>query len=118
MKKLAAILVLVLAGWVGYQYSQTGQLPFGSSTPSTPEEQELASLFDQFRTAQKQFQSAGRQAGMTGLDTTAEADAALQTVNQVEKALERLKGKITSQEGREKADELALEIRAFKAKFR
>jgi hypothetical protein len=118
MKKLAAILVLALAGWFGYQYSQTGQLPFGSSTPSTPEDQELAALFDQFKTAHNQFQSAVRQAGLTGLDTTAEADAALQTVNRVEKALERLKGKISSQEGRQKADALALEIRNFKAKLR
>jgi len=47
--------------------------------------------------AEASFQQAGRAAGMSGVDTSAGAESAVQEVEQVERALHELEGKATSE---------------------
>ena len=118
MKKLMIVLVLAFGGWVGYQYSQTGSLPFGSHAPSSPEEQELAALSEQFQSAQATFRSSLQSAGLTGLDTTADVDAALEQIKGVQSRLAKLKPKLNTPEARKKADELEAAVKDFLARLR
>ena len=118
MKKFAFVVFLAVVAVVGYQYSQTGSLPFLSSGPASVEERQLEDLFDRFATARSQFKQAGRSAGMTGLDTTAGADAAISEVKRIKTALDRLTSKLSSDEARRKASQLAEEIKNFQARLR
>ncbi len=117
MKKLMLFLVVAAAGWVGYQYMQTGSIPFLSSSSSTPEERELDVLFDRFEAARAQFRRAGKSSGLTGMDNTAEVEAAVQEVKRVEKAFARLKSKLVSEAAKKKAGSLDQAIRLFKSKL-
>jgi DNA-directed RNA polymerase specialized sigma24 family protein len=118
MKKLLVVAVLAGAGWLGYQYVQTGSLPFGSQAPASAEEAELDALFDQFESARAEFRQALKSAGLTGMDTSSAADAAVQQIGRVEKALNRLKRKLQSDEARKKAEKLEQAIKLFQSKLR
>ena len=117
MKKLLLVLVVAVAGWVGYQYTQTGSVPFLSSSASTPEERELDELFDRFESARARFQKALRSSGLTGMDMTADADAAMEEVKRVEKAFAGLKKKLVSETAKKKAATLDQAIRLFNSKL-
>lgn len=118
MKKLFILAILGVGAWVGYEYSQTGSLPFSSSAPASAEEKELANLFDQFESARAEFRSGLKSAGLTGMDTTAQVDAAMQRVQRVGKSLGRLKSKLTSPQAKKKAARLEQEIKMFQSRLR
>lgn len=118
MKKLLLVAVLAVGAWVGYQYLQTGSLPFGSSAPASAEERELAALFDQFEAARAEFRRGLKSAGLTGMDTGAQVDAAVEQVKRVAKSLKRLKGKLKSPEAKKKAASLEEAIKLFQSKLR
>ena len=117
MKKLLMVVILAVGAWIGYSYSQTGSLPFGSSAPASAEEKELADLHDQFESAQAEFRQGLKSAGL-GMDSTGQVDAAVQQVKRGQKSLSRLKSKLKSPEAREKADSLEQAIKLFQSKLR
>ena len=117
MKKLLLVAFLAVGAWVGYQYTQTGSLPFGSSAPASAEERELAALFDQFESARAEFKQGLRSSGLTGMDNTAQVDAAVQQVKRVQKSLSRLKTKLKSPEAKKKAAGLEKAIKQFQSRL-
>jgi hypothetical protein len=118
MKKLLMVIVLAAGGWVGYQYSQTGSLPFGSQAPASAEEEQLADLFDQFESARAEFKNALKSAGLTGMDTTSDVDAAVSQVKAIDRSLGKLKPRLKTPEARHKAGELEKAIKDFQARLR
>ena len=117
MKKLLLVVFLAVGAWVGYQYTQTGSLPFGSSAPASAEEKELAALFDRFESARAEFRQ-GLKSGGLGIDSTSQVDAAVQQVKSVQKSLSRLKSKLKSPEAKKKAESLEQAIKLFQSKLR
>ena len=90
MKKLLVVLLLAGTGWIGYQSYQAGRFSVYAGRLS-PEEAQIRDLEKQIREAKKRFAQAGRAAGLSGIDTTAQADAAMREIKRLEGELEKLR---------------------------
>lgn len=110
MKKLL-LLLLLLGGVLGGYYYINGTLPW-SATPG--EEKQVAELQDAAQTAFRQFQQAGRSAGLSGMDTTSIASDCMAKLEQTERDLEALRPRLKTSRAKEAADSLALEIASYK----
>ena len=113
MKKVLWIVVLLVAALLGYNYYTTGTLSPIPSGPTSAEDRELRELDDRFRAARKEFNQAVRGAGLGGIDTTAEAEAAMIELQRVEKGLADLKSRLTLETSKQEADRLERAIREF-----
>ena len=91
MKKLILLVVIVLAVWLTVNYVRTGTLSlFPAAT--TPQAQELRDLQDELRAIDAKIEAAGRAAGLTGVDTTADVGALQARKVQIQKRLNILRG--------------------------
>ena len=105
MKKLV-LLALVLAAVIAVWKMQGA----GSHDDVT----ELQARLD---AAERSYQSAGRAAGLSGMDTTAEAASALAEVEQIEQELKGL-SRTASGEKKARIDKLLARISTVKSKLR
>jgi DNA repair exonuclease SbcCD ATPase subunit len=116
MKGLVLIIVLVAAALLAYNYVHTGKLTLIPSSLSKPEQQ-LQELEQRLDSARRQFEAAGRAAGVAGVDTTADAEAARREVERVEADLKALREQL-QETYKQKADQLMDKIQEFKKELR
>ena len=114
MRKLIGIAVVVVVGLVAYNYFQTGTFSILPGGSMSQEEHELNRLKGEFRRAAQEYRQAGRAAGVSGLDTTSDAEAALATVDDVERDLKALRKRTKDTEVQGKIDDLLAEIKRYK----
>ena len=114
VKNLITIAVVVVVALVAFNYFQTGEFSLMPGGGMSDEEQELNRLKGEFRRATQAYRQAGRSAGVSGMDTTADARAALQTLDGVERDVKALKKRSEDAELKAKADELLAEIKKYK----
>ena len=114
MRNLITIVVVVVVALVAFNYFQTGEFSLLPGGGMSGEEEELNRLKGEFRRAAQTYRQAGRSAGMSGLDTTSDAIAALQTVDGVERDLNQLRKRTADPEVKSKIDELLAEIKKYK----
>jgi hypothetical protein len=114
MKNIIALVVVVIAGLVAFNYFQTGEFSLLPGGGMSEEEQELNRLKGEFRRAAQSYRQAGRAAGMSGLDTTSDADAALRTVEGVERDLKALRKRTTDPDVASKIDDMLAEVKKYK----
>jgi hypothetical protein len=114
MRNLITIAVVVVVALVAFNYFTTGELKILPGSSMTEEEHEVNRLKGDFRRAAQEYRQAGRQAGISGMDTTAAAEMALSTVAGVERDLKILRKEVPDPEVRESIDELLKEITKFK----
>jgi hypothetical protein len=107
---------LVVGALLVYNYTTTGKLTLLPAGPLTPEEQELQRLERAFESAAQEFNQALRSAGLAGLDTTGDADAAMGEVERIERSLEKLARRLEGEDARRKAERLKLRLQEFKRK--
>lgn len=86
MKKFLLLVVAVVAVWLGINYARTGRLALFPSAAS-PGEQRIHDLEQELARIESQIQSAGRAAGMTGMDTTGDVASLTAQKAQIEKQL-------------------------------
>lgn len=91
MKKLIVLVVIVLAVWLTVNYVRTGTLSLFPPA-ATPQAQELKDLQDELRAIDEKMEAAGRAAGLTGVDTTADVGALQARKEQIQKRLNVLQG--------------------------
>jgi len=104
MKKLIWLIIIVVIGIVVYNHF---------IAPLSEEEQKVKVLEGEFNSAIKDFHQAERSAGISGMDSTADLDDAIDKVKLVKEKLEELKEKLTSESARERADKLKRSINKF-----
>lgn len=114
VKNLITIAVVVVVALVAFNYFQTGEFKLMPGSSMSEEEQELNRLKGEFRRAAQAYRQAGRSAGVSGMDTTHDAEAALKTVDGVERDVKALKKRMKDPEAKSKADELLAEIKKYK----
>jgi hypothetical protein len=114
VKNLIAVAVVVVVALVAFNYFQTGEFSLMPGGGVSPEEKELNRLKGEFRRAAQSYRQAGRAAGVSGLDTTSDIEAALQTVDGVERDVQMLRKRTTDPEGKAKIDDLLAEIKKYK----
>jgi len=93
MKNIITLVVVVVVALVAFNYFSTGE----------------------FKQAYRQ---AGRSAGISGMDTTSDAEAALKTVDSVEREVKALRKRTDDPDAREKIDALLAEIKKYKEDVR
>ena len=114
MKNIITIAVVVVVALVAFNYFQTGKFSLVPGGGMSQEEKELNSLRGDFRRAAQAYRQAGRAAGVSGLDTTSDAEAALRSVDGVEREAQALRKRTTDPELRAKIDEFLAEIKKYK----
>ena len=114
MKNLITIAVVVVVALIAFNYFQTGEFKILPSSSMSEEERELNRLKGEFRRAAQVYRQAGRSAGVSGLDTTSDAEAALTTVDGVERDLKKLRRRTKDAEVKSKIDDLLAEIKKYK----
>ncbi len=113
MKKLAVVIVVAIVGLVAFNYVTTGELTLAPSFSSSKEERAAQDLQRAFAAAQKRFAQAYRTAAVGGIDTTADADAAIGSVRRIKRELDSLRKTLSEERAKRIADELAIAVRAF-----
>lgn len=116
MKKVLVLVLLAVGVLLAYNYTTTGKVTLIPAGPLTPEEQELQRLERAFETAATEFNQALRSAGLAGLDTTGDADAAMEEVQRIERSLEKMMRGLQGEDVRGMAERLQLRIGEFKRK--
>ena len=91
MKKLILLVVIVLAVWLTVNYVRTGTVSLFPQA-ATPQAQELRDLQDELNAIDAKIEAAGRAAGLTGVDTTADVGALQARKEQIQKRLNILRG--------------------------
>ena len=113
MRKLVVVVIVAIAGLVAFNYVTTGEFALVPSFSKSEEEREVHELRDRFSVARRQFAQAHRAAAIGGIDTTAEADAAISSIKQIKEELASLRKELTEERATRKADELATLLREF-----
>jgi len=114
MKNIITLVVVVVVALVAFNYFSTGEFKLLPGSSMTAEEQELNTLKGEFRRATQAYRQAGRSAGISGMDTTSEAAAALKAVDGVEREVKALRKKVDDPEVQAKFDDLLAEIKKYK----
>ena len=114
MQKIVLIVVVIVIGLFAYNYFTTGELSLMPSGVSSDDGSELNRLKGEFRRAAREYRQAGRAAGLSGVDSTSAAGAALAAVDRVEKQVEELMGRAEDDKVKSDAEELLREIRQYK----
>jgi len=118
MKNIITLVVVVVVALVAFNYFSTGEFKLLPGSSMTAEEQELNTLKGEFRRATQAYRQAGRSAGISGMDTTSEAAAALKAVDGVEREVKALRKKVDDPEVQAKIDDLLAEIKKYKEDVR
>ncbi len=106
MKKVLMLAVVLAGGIFGYTY-------FLNAPVAGADERDLANLEAQFAYANQSMMQATRSTGASGLDTTADIEAAIAKVRRVESQLREVKPRLASDASRQRADRLEEKIEAF-----
>lgn len=113
MKKIVVVFLVVVAGLITYNYVTTGEFSVVPSFTLSEDERELNALEDRFNAAVKEYSQAGRTAGLSGMDTTADAEAARLSVQQISKDLKSLQKRLSSESSIRRAENLFAAVRGF-----
>jgi len=114
MKKLLVLIAVVAVGLVVYNYATTGTLALvPPSLAMSQDERAVADLEERFEDARRQFSQAGRGAGLTGMDTTGDAEGALRSVQQISNDLRELQKRLPAGPAKQKAETLAASIQDY-----
>jgi predicted nucleic acid-binding Zn-ribbon protein len=116
MKGLIAVVAIAIAALLAYNYVHTGRLALIPSSVSQ-DEQALQHIEERFETARRRFEAAGRAAGVAGVDTTADAEAARRDIDKAEADLADLRTHLGGAL-QAKAEQLRTEIEAFRNEMR
>ena len=113
-KKVLIAVFVGLLGLIAFNWFTTGEATLIPAAPLSAQGRQLAKLESDFATAAHQFYQASHAAGMTGTDTTSEAQAALQELDRIEQAAEALKGENPSADDTRHIEQLLDNIQKIK----
>ena len=108
------IVVVIVLGLLAFNYFTTGELSLMPAGGSSDDGSELNKLRGEFRSAAREFRQAGRSAGLSGMDTTHAAGAALAAVERVEEQVESLAKRTEDVDVKAEAEKLLSEIKKYK----
>jgi hypothetical protein len=116
MKKVLIIAALLIIAAIGANILMKGGFPFMQSM--SEEEQQINRLRKELHAAEQEYRQAGRASGLTGVDSTAGAGAALAEVERIERDLAMLQKELTSEAAKMAARRLQDEIDDLKMEMR
>ena len=93
MKKIILLVVVLAAALIGVNYMRTGTIALFPAAVSA-EERQIRDLEKELEAVKEQMGQAGRTAGMTGMDTTADMAALMEKKEKLEKQIEEARKKL------------------------
>jgi len=114
MKKFALVIVIAVAGLLAYNFATTGHLTLVPGGKQSAVETALSELDDELADLRQQTGQAYRTASLSGMDTTADVEAARRGVERLEKSLKELSQRLDSDRARKQARKLTSQIKSFK----
>lgn len=117
MKKIVVVAAVLVVGLVAFNYLTTGSITLIPAFDTSEEARALKDLEDRLDAAAKRYSQATRTAGLSGLDTTADAEAARRELRRIEKDLKSLRKRLSADSEIRRADELAAAVRLFSEKL-
>ena len=99
MKMLFALLAIVVALLLAHNYIQTGEIGIGTTLSDTA--LEIKSLDEQLTDALRAYKLAGRGSSFGGVDGTSGAESALGDVRRVQREMETVRDRLSSDKERE-----------------
>ena len=114
-KKIILGIVLAAVALVAFNFVSTGEITLIPTTPLSAEARAFNRLHERFVAATHQLNQAEKSAGVTGMDTSADAQAALNELDQIEKELKELKGQTIAAEDINKIDEVLANIQKIRS---
>ncbi len=114
MRNLITIAVVVVVGLVAFNYFQTGEFKLMPESAASDESRAVNRLRGDFRQAAQEYRQAGRSAGLSGLDSSSDAEAALATIDGVERDLKKMRKQVDDPEVGKEIDALLEEIAKYK----
>lgn len=119
MKKLVVLIAVLAAGMLVYNYATTGKVSLlPPSFSMSDDERAVQALEERFEDARVQFSQAGRAAGLSGMDTSGDADGAMRSVERIATELADLQKRLPAGPAKEKADTLAASIEDYSRSLR
>lgn len=112
MKMLFALLAIVVALVLAHNYIQTGEIGFGSTLSDTS--LEIRSLDERLTDAMRAYRIAGRGSALGGLEGGSRAESALGEVRFVEREIDGVRQKLSSDKEREMFAALEQHLREAK----
>lgn len=116
MKKIIGVVLFLGIAAIGANILMKGGFPLKQSL--SEDQRQLDRLRSELRAAQADFRQAGRAAGLSGVDTTAQGGAALAEVERIEREVKALQRDLSSDVAKEAARRLLDEIQDFKNEIR
>jgi hypothetical protein len=114
MTRIVRLIIIAAAGLVAYNYFTTGEMSLIPSSTLSEEEQEVKSLADSFREAQKLVRQAERTAAVSGIGNLDAVEDAINDIDEIESGIVTLKSSLKSASAMKAADRLEREIGEFK----
>lgn len=113
MRFVLIVIALVVAGLVSYNFLTTGTIALVPASRMSDEMHVVNGLRGEFRDAQRHYTQAGRAVAVSGVDTTADAEAALREVERIEAEARRLGRTLTDEAARAELERLLSDISSF-----
>jgi len=113
MQKLIVLIIVIVVALVAVNYFMTGELtliPGSGSSAGSDESAEINRLRGEFRQAGREFRQAGRGAALSGTDTSDAAAAAIEEIERVQRAVEKIARETDDADVRADAEALGREI--------
>ena len=117
MKKLLTLALVAAAVLLVYNFATRGKFTLAPSQALSADDRTLEDLEARLDGAARTYDQAGRSAGLSGMDTTSDAGAALGEVGAIEKDLRELKKTASSDASKRKIDDLLKEARILKGQM-
>ena len=114
MTRIVILIIIAVAGFVAYNYFTTGEMALSPPSTLSEEDQEVKSLADSFREAQRQVRQAERTAAASRVGNLGAVEDAINDIDRIESDLATLKDSLESASAMEEAERLEREIEAFK----
>ena len=95
LKRIVIVIVLIVVALVGYSYMTTGKIGLIPTSTMSEQEREINDLIQRAKQAAGTYMQAGRAAGLSGVDTTSDAEAARLQLEAVQKRAKDLQKKAT-----------------------
>ena len=113
IRNVVIVVAVLLVALVGYNFYTTGQFSLLPSQGLSEGERALKDLENQLADARTRYTQAARTAGVSGIDTTADAEAARLSARQIATDLDAIRQKLTDETEIREADDLAGAVQEF-----
>ncbi len=113
IRSVVIAVMLIVTAFVSYNWFTTGRLTLIPSQGISQNERALKNLNDWMVDAQTQYSQAARTASVSGIDTTADAEAARLQIKKIQEELDALRKDLTEEAEIRQADKLAAELEEF-----